>query len=118
MQERPWLGVSIDRDSSSRYVIQRVEPRSPSQRAGVREGDVLQTIDGKRPADWFAGKAGWKTGETRSLEVIRQGHPVALKLRLETIPEEVFARIVGIHMVEAHLAYMDHDGKESASEDH
>jgi predicted metalloprotease with PDZ domain len=118
MQERPWLGVAIERDSSDHLVIQRVEPRSPSQRAGVHEGDLLQSIEGQPPSDWFAGKAGWKAGQTGALEVIRQGRPVKLKLRMEAIPEDVFARIVGIHMVEAHLAYLDHDAKESASEDH
>lgn len=117
MKERPWLGVSLERDSTNRFVIRAVEPKSPSQRAGVRPGDVLQNIEGLKPADWFAGKAGWKSGEVGALEVSRQDRPVALKLKFEAIPEEIFARIVGIHMVEGHLAYM-HEEKESATEEH
>ena len=89
-------------------------PKS-AQRAGVRPGDVLKSIEGPIPADWFAGKAGWKTGEVGAIEVTRQDRAVALKLKLEAIPEEVFARIIGIHMVEGHLAYLH---GESATEDH
>ena len=115
MKERPWLGVSFERDGTDRIVIRAVEPKSPSHRAGVRPGDVLKSIEGQRPADWFAGKAGWKTGAVGALAVTRQDRPVALKLKLEAIPEEVVARIIGIHMVEGHLAYLH---GESATEDH
>jgi len=32
-------------------------------------------------------------------------------VRFEAIPENVFARIIGVHMIEGHLAYM-HDKPE------
>jgi len=51
MKERPWLGVGIDRDSLGRLVIQTVEPQSPSQRAGIHPNDVIQTIEGRPPAE-------------------------------------------------------------------
>ena len=117
MKERPWLGISVERDSTGRAVVVGVESRSPAQRAGVRPGDVLRRIEGRKPADWFAGKAGWKSGDVGDLEVTRHDRPVAMKLRYEAIPEAVFARIIGVHMVEGHLAYM-HGHKESATEDH
>lgn len=117
MRERPWLGVSVDRDSSQRLVVRAVEPRSPSHRAGVRPGDVIEKIEGRSPADWFAGKAGWKNGDTGGLAVVRHDKLVVLKLRFEPIPEEVFARIIGVHMVEGHLAYLD-EHEDSATEEH
>ena len=117
MKERPWLGVSMERDSASRFVIQAVEPKSPSERAGVRPGDILNGIEGKPPADWFAGKAGWKSGEVANIEVTRHDRAVALKLKFEAIPEAIFARIIGVHMIEGHLAYM-HEEKKSATEAH
>jgi len=109
MRERPWLGVGIDRDSLGRFVIQSVEPNSPSQRAGVHPGDVLESIEGKPPGDWFAGKAGWRSDGSGDLEVIRGGHPKTVKMRFEGIPEDVFARIIGVHMIEGHLAHMHDD---------
>ena len=111
MQERPWLGVGIDKDSLGRFVIQSVEPNSPSQRAGIQPGDVLEGIEGRPPADWFAGKAGWRTGESGEIKVIRNKQPKTLKMKYEGVPEDVFARIIGVHMIEGHLAHM-HDEDE------
>ena len=108
MRERPWLGVTVDRDSMGRFVIHSVEPKSPSQRAGIHPQDVIERIEGKPPGEWFAGKAGWRVGETGDIDVLRGKQPKSLKLRYETIPEDVFARVIGLHMVEGHLAYM-HD---------
>ena len=116
MRERPWLGVEVDRDNDGRLVVTGVVPKSPSQRAGVRVGDVIERIEGLVPAEWFASKAGWKTGETGGFAVVRHDDLVVLKLRFEPIPEDVFARIIGAHMVESHLAYL-HEVK-SADQDH
>jgi predicted metalloprotease with PDZ domain len=116
MRERPWLGVSFERDRSDRVVVRAIEPKSPCQRAGVRPGDVIERIEGRTPADWFAARTDWKTGDTGGFAVVRKDDLVVLKIRLEPIPEEVFARIVGAHMVEAHLASMP-DAK-AATEDH
>jgi hypothetical protein len=68
---------------------------------------VIETIDGQPPATWFAGKAGWKTGDLGAVAVLRGTAEKAFEVRYQPIPEDVFARIVGVHMVEAHLAYLD-----------
>ena len=109
MRVRPWLGVDVDVDSAGRRLIVRVQPGSPAERAGLRAGDVLQSIEGRTPQDWFAGKAGWRTGESGEIDVERQGKEKKLELKYEAIPEEVLARIIGIHMLEGHLAYMHPD---------
>lgn len=114
MKERPWLGVEVHTDSLGRRSITRVVPGSPAQRAGVKVGDELLRVDGKAPADWFAGKAGWKSGDTKDVTVLRGGRERALHMPCEAIPEDLFARIVGEHMLEGHLAYMQTDGEGDA----
>lgn len=105
MRERPWLGVEVDSDSLGHRVVRSVVEGSPAARGGVRAGDVLDRIEGRAPAEWFAGRAGWKNKATLKLEVVRGGGPVALSLPAEHIPEERLARMIGIHMIEGHLAW-------------
>jgi membrane-associated protease RseP (regulator of RpoE activity) len=109
MRRRPWLGVKFDTDSTGRMVVHEVVPGSPAQRAGVRAGDVLRAIEGQPPSQWFAGKAGWGPQERGGITVLRGHREKTLMVVYEAIPEELFARIVGLHMIEAHLAYMPHE---------
>jgi len=104
-RERPWMGVNTERDSLGRIFIESVVPGSPAERAGIRKGDILRTIEGKPPATWFAGKGGWIDGDSGDIEVLRGKKDKVLKLRYEAIPEDVLARIIGVHMIEGHLAY-------------
>lgn len=110
MKERPWLGVVIEMDSvTHQRVIQSVVPGSPAEQAGVRAGDVLLQIERKAPAEWFAGKAGWKDSDELPVAVQRDGAQRMLNVKAQAIPEELFAKYVGVHMIEGHLAYMHHD---------
>jgi len=107
MRERPWMGVGVDRDSLGVYRIVDVTAGSPAEQAGMQPGDVLEKIGGKPPGDWFAGKAGWKSGDHGAILVARSGRDRTLDMPYRMIPDEVFARLVGVHMVEGHLAYMN-----------
>jgi len=111
MRRRPWLGVKFDKDSTGRMVVHEVVPGSPAQRAGVRAGDVLRGIEGQPPAQWFAGKAGWGPQERGSITILRGNREKTLVVVYEAIPEDLFARIVGLHMIEGHLAYMHDESK-------
>lgn len=118
MSARPWFGIYSDRDSSSgRLTVTEVRPGGPAARAGIRVGDVLQTIDGKPAGDWFAGRAGWKDAPDMPVAVVRGRETVQVRLPVQRIPEEVLARAVGEHMLEAHLAYMT-TGEHSHDEHH
>ena len=116
MRHRPWLGVRLDADSTGRMEVVSVVPNSPAARAGVRKGDVLRGIDGKPPAEWFASKAGWGPAQAGRITVGRGRGETHLRLPYEAMPDEMFARIVGLHMVDAHLAYMPNEG--ATSENH
>jgi len=112
MRERPWLGVEIAVDSvtGARHVLS-VVAASPADRAGVKAGDTLQKVGGVDPQLWFAGKAGWKSGwqdgDKVALVVIRGGHGRPLEMALGHVPEETLAAMIGIHVLEGHLAYTE-----------
>lgn len=110
LKRRPWLGVTIETDTVNHHsVIKSVIPGSPADRAGLEPGDRVTRIDGMVPRQWFiATKASWEPGgdEGGELAVLRDGRALKLDLRYERIPDDQFARIVGVHMVEGHLAHM------------
>lgn len=114
MRERPWIGVEVETDSVSQLpVIHRIIPGSPAEKAKLRVGDTIRRIEGQVPKDWFAGKAGWKEGgQPLTFDVVRKGSEVAVAVPKARISEDYLARIIGIHMMEGHLAYMS-SGKES-----
>src|SRR5262245_12744120 len=95
MRLRPWLGVTVNRDSLGGVTVTDVERGAPADRAGMRSGDVLETIQGKSPQEFFAGRAGWKTGGTGAVVVKRGGVKKTLTVPYELMSEERFARIVG-----------------------
>ena len=76
-------------------------------------------LGGVDPSPWFAGKAGWKAGwkdgDKVAITVARAGRDQSLPMALGHISEETLAQIIGIHVLEAHLAYMD---ESQAHEDH
>ena len=99
---RPWLGAggqSVDRELAkglgrSRAVgvlINRVHEGGPAERAGLRVGDVVLSVNGREIADANALKfriATLGTGGTARLEVLRRGQPRTLRLALVPAPEE------------------------------
>lgn len=116
---RPWLGVEVDRDSATGVMtVASVAPDGPAARAGVLVGDVLDRIDGRVPKDWFASKAGWKTSGTTPVAVVRNGRSQSLAVPVQPMSAELLARIVGTHMLEGHLAYMDHSHEEPGTHQH
>ncbi len=110
MRERPWLGVFVEMDSTGGRIVRQVVPDGPAARAGIKPGDVLESIDGQAMPVFFAGRAGWKDGDRWRTVVRRGGRERALAMTAAHIPEEYFARMVGEHMLEAHLAYADTGG--------
>jgi S1-C subfamily serine protease len=63
--QRPWLGINAE-ESRSRIFITKVTPGGPAEKAGLKPGDIVLTVDGKEVKDladlyrkvWAVGKAG------------------------------------------------------------
>jgi S1-C subfamily serine protease len=83
---RPWLGVNL-RELDGKLVVGRVASDGPSDKAGVRHGDQVTTIDGARVhelADFY--RTLWRRGDagvTVRLGVTRQGEE--REIEVETI---------------------------------
>ncbi|WAP56378.1 S41 family peptidase [Streptomyces sp. S465] len=83
------VGISARRDARGRIAVERVEPGSPAQKAGVRAGDRLRTIDGDgvtgRPVTevvaLLRGPADGSPGSRVRLGLSRGGHEWTQTLR-------------------------------------
>ncbi len=97
---RPWVGVevaAVQTDSLIRLpIVQRVAPESPGARAGVREGDVVVTLEGRlvrSPLDWEIGLLDAGVGRRVSLRLRRDGRERAVTVPVEELPSERAERI-------------------------
>lgn len=85
-----WFGARL-RQSTNGIVVAAVEKESPSDQAGLREGDVLLRVDGVPARSVFAVNrriiaAGGE--EALALEVSREG--AARRLSIKLVPEESY----------------------------
>ena len=80
---RPWLGVTTN-EAGGRLVVERVTPNGPSDKAGLRRGDVIAGVAGEAPKNladfyrkvWAQGPA----GATVPLAIERAGEPRKLDI--------------------------------------
>ncbi len=97
---RPWLGAVAYRLSAERAaafglpaaecsVVMSVVDGSSAQRAGMQQGDVLLRINGKpiRDGDDIRNRVSeLKVGDTASVQVLRDGQTLDLRMRVEQMP--------------------------------
>ncbi len=103
--DRGWLGVSIQPVSKEiaeslglkeekGALVSTVQPDSPAAKAGVRQGDVIRSIDGKtvdqfRDVPRLVASAG--PNKTAKLGVWRDGKDTTLDVRLGQMPNDQLA---------------------------
>jgi|GEM_PF-195679 len=100
---RPWVGIAmmdLNPDlakqmgiapNSTGVVVDRVNPGSPAEQAGLQSGDLIRRVNGSAidKADQFQSLVRAKAPGTRlSLDVLREGKPFTLYLVTGTLPSE------------------------------
>jgi serine protease Do len=76
-------------------LIASVQSNSPAERAGLRPGDVIESVNGKpiaSPRALAVEIAGTKPGAQAKVEVIRNGKPETFDVTIGTLPSEQTAK--------------------------
>ncbi len=88
--QHAYLGVRVgDYQGGAGAIIGTVSTDSPAARGGLRSGDVVVAIDGKRIAsssDLTSAVAAFKPGDTITLTVQRSGSTTTVKVKLGSRP--------------------------------
>jgi putative serine protease PepD len=86
--ERPYLGLTTAAASAG-VEVQEVAPGGPAQRAGLRAGDVVASVDGQavsEPDDITDALDGKEPGDSVDVEVERNGDRERFDVTLGTRP--------------------------------
>lgn len=98
-----WLGVNIQdiTDDLKEYfkladkngvLIAKVLPDSPAEKSGLKEGDVIKTLDGKEIKDareLFMNVGNAEVGKEVKVDIIREGQPIIVTVKIGERPEEM-----------------------------
>ncbi|WP_298725317.1 DegQ family serine endoprotease [uncultured Ferrovibrio sp.] len=100
--ERGWLGVhmqpmtetlakAVGRSDSNGVIVSVVQPDSPAEKAGIKQGDVIIGIDGKiieKPRDLATAVANVRAGERAKLTIWRDGRERVITVTIGKQPAE------------------------------
>lgn len=80
------------------FTIETVQQDKPADKAGLRTGDTVQRIDGEAIAGWlsFVKIISTSPDKTLVLEILRDGQPQTLNLRVGRHPKETNKGYVGV----------------------
>jgi S1-C subfamily serine protease len=100
-----WIGIEFDK-SGEAMVVKNVVAKSPAEKAGILAGDTFIAMNGASFKDKEAlakVKGEWKAGQEVTYTVMRKGVEKKIAVTLATMPDDVFAKAVGAHMIEDHM---------------
>lgn len=104
MRNRGYAGVDLDTLGDDRqWTVTKVYAGTPAAEAGIRIGDVLLSIDDIRLGDekgMLELEKIMKPGNTVGFKILRDGGERTFRLELMLMPDDVFARFVGEHMLQ------------------
>lgn len=106
-----WVGIELeyhDKDGKelANPVVKKLLDEGPAKAAGLEVGDVLIALNGAKWADKEAmkkAKGDWKIGSVATYTVARKGKEMPVAITLAKMPEQVFASMVGQHMISEHM---------------
>lgn len=96
----PWIGVAVSPvppalahqlhlDEGSGVVVESVYPKTPAEKAGLQQYDIIERIDGKGfggPEQFSAYIRSHNSGGKITLSIIREGEPTEVAVRLSRRP--------------------------------
>ena len=105
MKAKGWTGLDLDKSDLTAIKVKAITPGSPAAKAGFAIGDVVVAINGASLTDKEAltkAKGDWAVGQAVTYTVKRKNTEKSITTKLESMPEEAFATMIGKHMLEAH----------------
>jgi C-terminal processing protease CtpA/Prc len=107
-QTKGWTGIEADRNEDGSITVRSVMPNSPAEKAGIKTGDVLVSINGLTLSPENESKimemkrTRMTIGQTAEYGVKRDAQVTMVKVALERIPEAVLAQMIDKHAREEH----------------
>lgn len=104
-KDKPWAGLKYDTEDGVTKVT-LITPGSPAASSGIEVGDVLLALNGIKVTDKETlkkAKSEWKAGTVVKYTVTRSGAEKQFALTLAPMPQDVYASMVGSHMLENHV---------------
>ena len=106
--QRGWVGINMETsEEAGGVVLTWVAPDSPAEKAGLKKGDLLTSLNGVpyEEANEEELKKQYKSfrpGKTATFGIEREGQAEDITVALEPIPEEILAKWIGEHVLHAH----------------
>jgi serine protease Do len=85
----PALAKQFKLENTGGALVGDVTPKSPAEKAGLKNGDVILEFDGKKTADSRQLKlqvARTKPGETAPIKILRDGEEQTLEVKVKELP--------------------------------
>jgi membrane-associated protease RseP (regulator of RpoE activity) len=103
MKVAGWIGIEYDPEKD--YVITRVVPGSPGEKAGLLPGDQLAALNGveireENESALLAARKKWTPGQVVHYTIKRNGLARQVDITLGEWPADLLARYIGEHMLQ------------------
>jgi C-terminal processing protease CtpA/Prc len=108
LSQRGWVGINMERDEEAGGVVLTwIASDSPAERAGLRKGDLLTSLNGVPYDEANEEKLAkeyksFRSGSIATFGIKRQSEAMEIAVELEPLPEEILAKWIGEHVLHGH----------------
>jgi len=106
--QRGWVGINMEpNEEAGGVVLTWIGPDSPAERAGLKKGDLLTSLNGVPYTEANEGKLkeqykSFSPGKVATFGIRRQGEDREVAVELEPLPEDILAKWIGEHVIHGH----------------
>jgi len=106
--QRGWIGINMEpNEEAGGVVLTWISPDSPAEAAGLKEGDLLRSLNGVPYDEANEEKLkqeykSFRPGKTATFGIERNGEAMEIAVELEPMPDEILAKWIGEHVLHAH----------------